>query len=358
MFDPQPVHIDTQQLKNIGTDFMRHLLRKKGILFLFVVIALVVAGSWVLLRKPQYKAVSTFVLEEKSSGGGGIAGLASQFGIDLGSMSSGANGFFTGENIDDILTSTTVMEKVLLSPMDSSTHKTVLLADRYLDASGMRESMTWKDLLRDFSFGEQYPSRQEKPLGIQAERFRDSVLYAVMDRITKKDLLVERSNKKGTIFQVQMNSRDPLFAGLFTQRLVDVTSSMYVDIKTRNITDNIKKLEARAASLRSTFESSSYRSYETQVFDANEAFSSIKATGEVKQRDKSVAFELYAEVTKNLELSRMLLINQTPVIQVLDRPRETLPDSNMASWKLFSIALLAAFLLTVLMALISFKPKN
>jgi hypothetical protein len=217
MFDPQPVQIDTRQLKQLFVGFMRHLLRKKAQLLLCVAMALSGTLVWIWVRKPAYKAVSTFVLEEKSSGGGGIAGLASQFGIDLGSMSAGANGFFTGENIDDILSSTTVMEKVLLSPIDSSTNKTVLLADRYLDASGMRESMTWKRLLSGFSFGGHPTTHQtttseaaaglalasghlKKQSSTPQQRFRDSVLYVVMDRIAQKDLQVERSNKKGTIF--------------------------------------------------------------------------------------------------------------------------------------------------------------
>lgn len=349
MFDPKPIQIDTGRIKGLSRQFFLHLKKKKILLIALSVLAFGFAVVWINIRKPHYTAVSTFVLEEKSSGGGGIAGLASQFGIDLGSLSAGANGFFSGENIDDILTSSTILEKVLLSPVDMSSPNSTTLGDIYIDASGMRRSMAWKDILNGFSF-------QEKTNNKAKTRLRDSILYVIMDKVIQKDLSVERSNKKGTIFQVQMRSSDPLFARTFTERLVDFTSSMYVDIKTRNITANIKKLEARADSLRGSFQSKSYRSYQTQVLDANEAFTFIKAAGEVSQRDKSVAFELYAEVTKNLEVSRMMLINQTPVIQVLDRPRETLSDNNLAGWKVIMLFVVTGLFVGVIFALFSFKP--
>ena len=351
MFDPQPIQIDPGQLKIQLKKLLTHVISKKALLLVSTFCCLIIAFLWISIRKPNFKAISTFVLEEKSSSGGGIAGLASQFGVDLGSLGAGANGFFSGENIDEILTSTTVLEKVLNSPVTASDANSPLLADLYLDASGMKNSMAWKKLLTGFSFKQHTTAPQQM-------RFRDSVMYAVMDRITQKDLVVDRSNKKGTIFQVEIGSKDPLFARLFTERLVDYTSTMYVDIKTRNITGNIKKLEARADSLRSSFQSKSYRSYQAQVLDANEAFSSTKATGEVSQRDKTVAFELYAEVAKNLELSRMMLINQTPVIQVLDRPRETLADNNMASWKLLTLAGIAGIMFGIILAVFSYKRNT
>jgi hypothetical protein len=350
MFDPKPITFDPGQLKHQLNSLLKHISKKKSVLLFTVILCLIISSIWIFIRKPQYKAVTTFVLEEKSSGGGGIAGLASQFGVDLGSLGAGANGFFSGENIDEILASTTVLEKVLNSPVDTAKPQGTKLADLYLDASGMRTSMSWKKLLNGFSF---YKDTKD-PVQL---RFRDSVMYAVMDRITQKDLVVDRSNKKGTIFKISISSKDPLFAKLFTERLVDITSTMYVDIKTRNITGNIKKLEARADSLRGSFQSKSYRSYQAQVLDANEAFSSIKATGEVSQRDKTVAFELYAEVAKNLELSRMMLINQTPVIQVLDRPRETLADSNMAAWKIITLASIAGLFIGLMIAAFSYKPN-
>ena len=134
---------------------------------------------------------------------------------------------------------------------------------------------------------------------------------------------------------------------------------MYIDIKTRNLTGNIVKLEKRADSLRQLFGSKSRQSYEQQILDANEAFKLNLANTEISQRDKSVIFEIYAEVMKNLEVSRMLLINQTPVIQVLDSPKDPLVDVRMPLLKLLAIAFVLSVAAGILLASLSFRmPKE
>jgi len=67
-----------------------------------------------------------------------------------------------------------------------------------------------------------------------------------------------------------------------------------------------------------------------------------------------VIFELYAEVMKNLEISRMMLINQTPVIQLLDRPREPLVDTRSSLFLVSLIGLAIGFLLGSLFSLLKY----
>ena len=68
--------------------------------------------------KVQYKAYLTFAMEESSSSGGGLSGalgLASSFGIDLG---SGGGGAFASTNLTAFMKSRLIVEKVLLKPID------------------------------------------------------------------------------------------------------------------------------------------------------------------------------------------------------------------------------------------------
>lgn len=327
---------------------MLHLRKKGAVMLLFVVLGVAAAFAWNFTATPSYQAKCTFVLEEKSGGGGGIAGLASQFGFDFGSLGGGSGNFFSGDNINDIIGSSTVMDEVLLSKTDSAT----TLADLYLNASGMRNAYGWKDRLKEFSFAKNITTEEDKKL-------RDTALLVIREKILEKSLMIDKANKKGSIFGVQVKSADPVFAKLFTERLVSVTSNMYIDIKIRNLTGNISKLEKRADSLRQLFGSKSRQSYAQQILDANEAFKMNLASTEISQRDKSVIFEIYAEVMKNLEVSRMLLINQTPVIQVLDRPKDPLVDVRMPLIKLLAIAFILSMLLSILLATFSFRmPKD
>ena len=347
MFDPQPIQLDTTSLTASIKSFLVFIRSRMIWLLVIPVLVAIAAFSWRTLSAPQYEASCTFVLEEKSGGSAGIAGIASQFGIDLGAMGGSSGNFFSGENIGDIITSSTIMDQVLLTKTDEQ-HT---LADLYLDASGMRNGLGWGTKLKNFSF---VAANKESA---SANLF-DTVLLVVRERLKKKDLIIDRTSKKGSIYGVTVKSSNPVFARLFTERLVQTTGNLYISIKTRNITQNISELEARADSLRNSFGSRSRQTFAQQILNANEAFKSNLATVEIGQRDKSVVFELYAEVMKNLELSRMMLMNQTPVIQVLDRPQQPLVDTRPGLLKTLVFSLVAGFVLSLLIQLVSFMKKN
>ena len=129
MFDPQPIRIDTDQIKGLVSQYLQHIRKSLGLVLAIIALGITAAFIWSWRSNPAYEAKCSFVLEEKSGGGGGIAGIASQFGFDLGSLGGGSGNFFSGDNINDIIGSSTVMDEVLLSKVDSTT----TLADLYLD---------------------------------------------------------------------------------------------------------------------------------------------------------------------------------------------------------------------------------
>jgi len=47
---------------------------------------------------------------------------------------------------------------------------------------------------------------------------------------------------------------------------------------------------------------------------------------------------MYLEIIKNLEIAKMTLLNQTPIIQVIDQPILPLKDINISSLLVFVIA--------------------
>ncbi len=80
--------------------FIGSIFKKWRILLYFSLFGLFFGILYSLLDKPDYKAISTFVLEESSHGGLGLSqysGIASIAGIDLGSGSE--KGLFQGDNI-------------------------------------------------------------------------------------------------------------------------------------------------------------------------------------------------------------------------------------------------------------------
>lgn len=98
-------------------EWYQFLLTKWKLIILAAIIGGLIGFTYAYFQKPTYKAVLTFAMEEEKSGGGGLGGalgLASQFGIDLGSSGGGA---FSGANLIELMKSRKLVEKTLLSPL-------------------------------------------------------------------------------------------------------------------------------------------------------------------------------------------------------------------------------------------------
>lgn len=312
--------------------FIKALLASWKLALLMVLICTGFATIYFFIQKPKYEASASFILEEKgSSMGGGLSGLASQFGVDIGSLSGGA-GLFAGDNILDILKSRTIIEKTLLSKLDSSKGTDGLtLADVFIDKNNLRKKWAGNEALANLSFAKSTP-------GSINSRLQDSVLFVIYQNLIKKSISVERLNKKGSIITVNTVSMNEIFSKLFTERLVSATMKMYIDIKTGTATNNIRRLEQRSDSLMQILNSKSFKSASLQVLDANIAYKTTAVPVEVSQREKTITYALYSEVIKNLEASRMALASQTPIINILDSPKYPLDDQR----KSLSLLLLMA----------------
>jgi hypothetical protein len=304
------------------------------------VLGLVLPLIYRAMQKPAYAASTTFILEEKSATGGGLAGLASQVGLDLGSLGGGSS-LFTGDNILDIIKSRVIIEKVLLTPISGTSGKT--LADLYLEFSGM---------------GERLPAPVSFAAAASAHSvYQDSVLYVMYEQIAKKNVSVDRLNKKGSIFKIVTVSQNQVFSKNFAERLLKETTTYYVDVKTSSASANVKRLQARGDSLLRVLNAKSYTAASYQILDPNVAFKAMSVPAEVSSRDKSIVFSIYAEVTKNLEMSRIALVSQTPVIQLLDVPKYPLMDDRKSYFFLGLVGFIAGIFAAIVLCLYLYTDK-
>jgi hypothetical protein len=320
--------------------FFSYLRSQSKLIALCGLVGLVLPLIYRALQKPAYAASTTFILEEKSATGGGLAGIASQVGLDLGSLGSGSS-LFTGDNILDIIKSRVIIEKVLLTPISGNSGKT--LADLYLEFSGIGEKLP-----APISFA--IPS-------VANTVYQDSVLYVIYDQIAKKNVSVDRLNKKGSIFKIVTVSQNQVFSKNFAERLLKETTTYYVNVKTSTAAANVKRLQARGDSLLRVLNAKSYNAASFQILDPNVAFKSMSVPAEVSSRDKSIVFSIYAEVTKNLEMSRIALVSQTPVIQLLDVPKYPLMDDRKSYLFLGLVGFIAGIFTAIFLCLYLYTDK-
>jgi uncharacterized membrane protein len=268
------------------------------------------------LQKPKYEAVCTFILEEKNVSGG-LAGLASQFGFDMSSMSGGS--LFAGDNILEIITSRNIVNKVLLSRKESNNPET--FADLYLEFSELKKGYAKKTYLAGVNFN----NVNKKNLSL----LQDSILFVIYKRIVKNNLFVERTNKKGSIIKVTVKSPNEYFSKYMSDRVVLEAANLYINIKTNTSQTNIANLQKRADSLLYLLNAKTYSAASFQIINANPALRTAMVPIEIQARDKTIAGTVYAEVVKNLETAKMMLAQQTPIIQILDTATLPLEDNKL-----------------------------
>ena len=327
----------------------KYILSQYRLILKVTLVTTLMALVYGLLQPKSYKAVATFILEEKSGSKSGLGALASQIGFDIGSLTGGGAGLFDGDNIIDIMQSRLIIEKVLLSKVDSTKGATsTTLGDLYISTNHINKKWEQDPYLKGFSFSNLKDTDAHTQL-------QDSILYTLFQKVAKNNLAVSRQNKKGSIISIQVNSKSQEFSKVFTERLLKETSDLYFEIKTGNVNNNITRLQNKADSLQSMLYTKSYQA--ASLVNANTGIRSYAASEEMSQKDKTVLYTLYTEVMKNLEALKLSLISQTPVIQILDTPKYPLVNQNTPLILILLIGIGAGLVLSIVIAVYLYTDK-
>ena len=348
--------IKYSELKAIVLRFLNYFISQYKIIFYITIITSALGLLYGKLQPSTFKATSTFIVEDKSGkGGGGLSGLASQFGIDVGGLTGGGAGLFDGDNILEIIKSRAIIEKVLLTKMEEpSSIKGQTIADYYIQVEDLQGKFERKNInVKSLNFA-------ELSGGAKHTVQQDSVLYVLFDRINK-DLNVEKKNKKSTIITLEVVSGDQVFSKIFAEELLKQTSDLYIDIKTGNLSRSINKIQQKADSLQNSLRGIYQKSFQaenaTKLYNVNSSLRINTSQTEIAARDKTVSSTLYGEVVKNLETLKLSLINQTPVIQVLDTPKYPLFDQRIPILYFLLIGFAIGFVLSFFYALYKYTSN-
>ena len=333
--------IKYSELKAVILRFLNYFISQYKLILYITLITSALGLLYGKLQPSTFKATATFIVEDKSGkGGGGLSGLASQFGIDVGGLTGGGAGLFDGDNILEIIKSRSIIEKVLLTKMEEpASSKGQTIADYYIQINNLAPAFESKNITtKSLNFASLTD-------GAKHTIEQDSILYILYSRINK-NLNVEKKSKKSTIITLEVVSGDQVFSKTFAEELLKQTSDLYIDIKTGNLSRSIDKIQQKTDSLLNIINNISNKTSKLIVpvmedlVNENAAMKFQKEnyrnkftynnTTPIEQttRERTVAYTMYAEMAKNLETLKLSLINQTPVIQVLDTPKYPMFDQR------------------------------
>jgi len=297
-------------------------------------------------QKPSYLATTTFVLEEDKGGGGlgGAMGLASSFGFDLG---GGGGGLFTSSNIIELMKSRLVVEKTLLNPVQVA-GKEISLADYYIQINELKEGWAKKPALSNINF----------PVNADRTKFsleQDSILQTISAGLTKNNLVIAQKDKKVSIISLTVNTENELFSKLFCEQLLKETSDFYIETKSKKSRLNVDILQHQADSIRAELNSAitGVASASDNVYNLNPALNVKRTPSTRRQVDVQANTAILTQLVAQLELSKVSLRKETPLVQLIDRPILPLEKDKVSRLKSLVLGGFLAGFLIVLYLIIS-----
>ena len=317
---------------------------KWKMIFLAAIIGSLIGLTISIYEKPTYKAVLTFAMEEEqgSSGGGlsGALGLASSFGIDLG---AGGGGAFSASNLAELMKSRLMVEKVLLAPILIN-GKIISLAEYYIQINNLRKNWDNNLLLKSIQF---LPNPDRSNYTLQ----QDSILQQIHKSLVDKEKLsIMQKDKKVTFLYIEVKSENELFAKIFCESLAKETSDFYIETKSKKARINVNVLQKQVDSIRNELNSSitGVANETDNVYNLNPAFNKMGTRSKKRQIDVQFNTSILTNLVVQLELAKITLRKETPLIQLIDKPSLPLDKAKFGKLKSLVFGGFLATLCTIL----------
>lgn len=332
------------------TKIKKVILAHFKLTLLVVLVGAALGLAYSIFKPVRYNAEITFSVEDsKSLGGGLLSSLGGSIGMDIGSLTGSGNGVLSGDNVLSLLKSKSMMAECLKTPYPVEGKQNYVIADKYADVYGLRAKWAGnKKIGRVIYFGQVD----------QNPRLQDSLLKLIIKRIEEKELTVIKPDKKLSFFNIAINTKDEMMSMLITQRIIKIATDFYVDAKVGRLKSNIERLEKRTDSISNLLNQQTYAATADArlLLNVNPADINAPVYSEISQRDKMVLTTIYAELMKNLEVSKAALIQETPTVQIVDKP--SIPLERIET-KWYEGILLGAFLsFLAITALLLFRQED
>lgn len=349
--------IKSNNLNNMGDDEISLkdtiLKAKEWVYYLLskwklILIIFFIGGSIGFIRiKRQpilYNAELTYILEEsnQSSNNNNLGLLAGQLGLS--NPSSNMNsGMFSGSNLTEFMKSKALFEKVLLKPI-SINGETLTIAEYYIKIENLRPLWPKTQEYKTIKFE---PNDNPENYSLNKTLIFNQI-YSELISIDR--LSFDKKEKKASFSFLSVKSKNEHFAKLFCEILINTTSEFYINKKTEKAKKNVDKLQAQVDSVRLLFSNSvsEFASASDKIYNLNPALKSKGVLPIKKQVDVQANTTLLSTLISNLEMAKYNLNNETPLFQIIDKPRYPLEKNTPDPIKYFLLYGSLAGLLSII----------
>ncbi len=306
-------------------EWLAFFVSKWVLIFTFGVVGAAVGIFLAIRAEYTYSAKLSFVIEDDKGQSGltGALGLASQFGVDLGGGSTGS--VFSGANLLELMKSRSLIEQALLTSVEIAGGKKTLV-EVYIEMRQWRKKWEGANVFIGY-----FKENNREKLTLQ----QDSILGLIHNQILQSNLSIKQRDKRLGIIDAIVTSPNEQFSKKFVEVLVEVVSRFYIETKTKKTAYNVSILQRQADSIRYQLNSAigGVALGLDATYNLNPAMSASRLQSQKRQIDVQANTAILIELTKNLELAKISLRKETPLIQVIDYPILPLEKQKLSKRK-------------------------
>jgi uncharacterized protein involved in exopolysaccharide biosynthesis len=294
-------------------EWYQFLLTKWLVIVAAGIIGSAIGMGYAFTQKATYTASLSFALEDEKSGGSslsGALGLANSLGIDIGGSAGGA---FSGANLLELMKSRNIVEKALLNPITVN-GKIQSFAQYFITIYELNKGWSEKPEFKNFVFD------------VDADRSKftrqkDSVLGSLYSKVLAM-LTVDQKDKKISIITIDVKTTDEYFSKTFAENLANEVSNYYIEIKSKKARQNMEILQHQTDSIRAELNGAitGVAAAADNTFGLNPAMMVRKTPGTRRQVDVQANTAILTQLVTNLEMAKVSLRKETPLIQLIDKP--------------------------------------
>lgn len=307
--------------------YLKELFKKWWVFLLFFLLFGGLALWYLSIRVTTYSGKLTLMTnEEKSSNYSPLLQIMGQFGM------SGNAEAVNAEKIIELLYSRLIIVKTL-NKLGTIEDKDDLLMNHYAQAFNINKWYHEKPELKNVTF----TPKDYSAYNWSENRISQDIYQEIVDHHLKA------GTSENGIIEINFTSMSEEFSKAFLDNLFETLSEFY-----------ITKTNQRQ---RETFDivQHYYDSLQVELRQAEFELASLKDKNILKTKSKGMLEELrafrkvetlnvaYTEALKNLEMSKFNLINQTPILQLIDQPVYPLKENKPKIMLISFVVLLFTF---------------
>ena len=302
-------------------EYYIELKQKFFLIFTFILLFSLTGYFYYLYKQDTYIGTISFFVEDEteSINLSSVSSMASQFGFDLGGSSSS---YFSQQNVIELLKSRSIIESAL-NQKSIIFNKNDKLLHHYIQINGLIEDSSSIDF---------------------NELYLDSITNIVYEEIVSEKLNIVYQNDDAGILNLNYTSLNSQFAKFFSEGLIKQMSDMYSEYRTEKTRFSLNNIKFRSDSVFSVLKRSERNLAKARDRNIRVVTSSGRLDEIKYMREVQVLNTIYLELIKNLELVKMTLLEETPIIQVVDPILPLQSEKRPAIFWIFIFGFLGFFI--------------